>query len=325
VLTAQDAQTTDQTKQQASIQTAQNSVDQAQSALDKSNATLQNTVAQQAATLQTSQNSVAQAGSALNTQQATFASSTAGPTQNDLATANAQVSGAQAAVKTAQNNLAGAVLTAPTSGTIASLNGTVGQFISGGATGSSASSSSSTSSTSSAFITLSDLSTPQVSASVSEADIGKVLPGQKVNFTVTAFPGKTFTGTVAAIVPAGTTTSNVVTYTVLISVDPTDVQLLPSMTATVTIVTQEAAGAVIVPNAAISNGKVSVMRNGSPVSVAVQTGISDGVNTQIVSGVQAGDVVVTGVASGKTSSSSSSGTRSILNTGGGAPATRPGG
>jgi hypothetical protein len=67
------------------------------------------------------------------------------------------------------------------------------------------------------------------------------------------------------------------------------------------------------------------MRNGSPVSVAVQTGMSDGVNTQIVSGVQAGDVVVTGVASGKTSSSSSSGTRSILNTGGGAPATRPGG
>src|SRR5207237_10032944 len=172
---------------------------------------------------------------------------------------------------TAQNNMAAAVLTAPTGGTIAGLNGTVGQYISGGASGSS-SSATSTSSTSSAFITLSDLSTPQVSASVSEADIGKVQPGQKVNFSVTAYPGKTFTGTVAAIVPAGTTTSNVVTYTVLISVDQTNVQLLPSMTATVTIVTQEAAGAVLVPNAAIANGTVSVMRNGTVSSVPVQTG-----------------------------------------------------
>jgi len=165
-----------------------------------------------------------------------------------------------------------------------------------------------------------------VSASVSEADIGKVQPGQKVNFSVTAYPSKTFTGTVAAIVPAGTTTSNVVTYTVLISIDPTDVQLLPSMTATVTIVTQEASNVVVVPNAAISNGKVNVMQNGTVRSVPVQTGISDGVNTQIVSGVQAGDLVVTGVSSGttgKSSSSSTSGTRSILNTGG--PGGRPGG
>ena len=130
----------------------------------------------------------------------------------------------------------------------------------------------------------------------------------------------------AAIVPAGTTTSNVVTYTVLISVDQTDVQLLPSMTATVTIVTQEADNAILVPNAAISNGKVSVMRNGTVTSVAVQTGISDGVNTQIVSGLQVGDQVVTGVSSGTItkSSSSTSGTRSILSTGG-APTGRPGG
>ncbi len=149
-------------------------------------------------------------------------------------------------------------------------------------------------------------------------------PGQKVNFSVTAYPGKTFTGTVAAIVPAGTTTSNVVTYTVLTSVDPTDVQLLPSMTATVTIITQQVDNTVLVPSGAISNGKVSVMRNGAVSSVPVQTGISDGVNTQIVSGVQAGDLVVTGVSTGSSkSSSSTSGTRSILNTG--APAGRPGG
>jgi HlyD family secretion protein len=152
---------------------------------------------------------------------------------------------------------------------------------------------------------------------VSEADIGKIQPRQKVNFTVTAYPNRTFTGSVVAIEPAGTTTSNVVTYLVRTSVDPTDVQLLPSMTATVTIVTQSAENVVTVPNAAISNGRVGVMRNGSvtPVPVPVVTGITDGVNTQIVSGLQPGDQVVTGVVSGNggaRSASASGGTNSIF-------------
>src|SRR5207302_3983182 len=134
---------------------------------------------------------------------------------------SAQVANAQAALQTAQNNLEAATLVAPANGTVASLNGTVRQLIGGGATtGTTASSTSSTtSSTGSAFITLMDVTTPQISAAISEADIGKVQPGQKATFTVTAYPGRTFTGTVAAIEPAGTTTSNVVTYVVLISVD----------------------------------------------------------------------------------------------------------
>ena len=73
-----------------------------------------------------------------------------------------------------------------------------------------------------------------------------------MNFTVTAFPGKTFTGTVAAVEPAGSTTSNVVTYVVRIAVDPPDVQLLTSMTARVTIITQSAGNALEVPNSAIA-------------------------------------------------------------------------
>jgi hypothetical protein len=92
------------------------------------------------------------------------------------------------------------------------------------------------------------------------------------------------------------------------------VQLLPDMTATVTIVTQQADGAVLVPNAAISNGKVSVLRGGAAVAVPVQTGISDGINTQILSGVNPGDQVVTGVAS--TTSATRSGASSIFGFGG---------
>src|SRR5262249_25732382 len=115
-----------------------------------------------------------------------------------------------------------------------------------------------------------------------------------------------------------TTSSNVVTYNVIIAVDPTDVQLLPDMTATVTIITQSADNTVLVPNAALSsNSTVTVLRNGSPVVVPVVTGISDGVNTQIVSGLQAGDRVVTGTVSGSSkASSSSSGGSSIFGFGG---------
>ena len=252
------------------------------------------------------------------------------PTAAEVAAARAQVDNTRAQLQLAQNNYDAATLIAPTDGIVAAISSSPGQFVSGGGAGQSSAGTSSAGSGNSTngvsgFITLTEVDSPQITAQVSEADIGKVQPGQKVNFSVTAYPGKTFTGTVAAIVPAGTTTSNVVTYTVLISVDQTDVQLLPSMTGTVTIVTQEASNTVLVPNGAISNGNVSVLRNGAVSSVAVQTGISDGVNTQIVSGLQAGDQVVTGVSSATSgkSSSSSSGTRSILNTG--APAGRPGG
>jgi HlyD family secretion protein len=345
VLTAQDTVATDQPKQQASIQTAQNSADQAQQALTKSQATLQNTIAQQNAALQSAQNTVAQNQAALQTQQATAAQTLAGPTQPDLDTANALVANAQLALQTADSNLQAATLLAPTGGVVASLNGTVGQWIGGGATSSISASSataSTASTTGSAFITLMDLTSPQISAAVSEADIGKIQTGQNVNFTVTAFPGRTFTGSVAAVEPAGTTTSNVVTYIVLISADPTDVQLLPDMTATLTIITQQATNAIVVPNSAIAwaqsqpapqtsiaaqpattpapskpqssgsapaNGTqpvVYVLQNGAPVRVPIQTGITDGVTTQVTTGLQTGDQVITGGGSASKSGSSPS-------------------
>jgi HlyD family secretion protein len=139
---------------------------------------------------------------------------------------------------------------------------------------------------------------------------------------------------VAAIVPQGTTTSNVVTYSVLITVDPTDVQLLPSMTATVTIITEQDDNTILVPNAAISyaqqqgqgnsaaNGNsaaassVFVLRNGNPVRVPIQTGSSDGTDTVVLGGLQPGEQVVTGVSLGSSGKSSSSGGSNIFGFGG---------
>ncbi|MBV8719339.1 MAG: HlyD family efflux transporter periplasmic adaptor subunit, partial [Chloroflexi bacterium] len=368
VLTAQNTLASDQSKQQDSVQTAQNSVDQANAALNKSRAALQTTSDQQGSTLQTAQNQIAQDTAALQTQQANLAQTAAPPTKETVDQAHAQTQAAEAALRLAQANLQAAVLTAPSDGVVSSVSGAVGQLISGGPS-SASSASSSTTASGSIIMTLADISTPQVTAQVSEADIGRVQPGQNVVFTVTAFPGRTFTGKVSAIEPSGQTSSNVVTYNVLCTVDPVPagVQLLPSMTATVTIILERDDGAVLVPNSAIAYaetqaaagraarqnataapaaadqsgqtqgdqnaqaqpgqnartqggqragqqgqgggprgaganadqaqgtpGAVFIMQNGVPTLTRVQLGSSDGDNTRVLSGVQPGDVVVTG-------------------------------
>ncbi len=108
------------------------------------------------------------------------------------------------------------------------------------------------------FILAKDLSKMRVMASVDEADIGAVKAGQKVLFTVDAFQDDAFGGTVESVRLNPTVTSNVVTYTVVISADNPDLKLLPGMTATCTIVTEEVENALSVPVTAIKfspNGK----------------------------------------------------------------------
>ncbi len=145
-------------------------------------------------------------------------------------------------------------LDAPHAGTVASINGNVD-----GTPG--------TGSGSSAFVELVDLSHLQVEANVNEVDIGNVKVGQPVTFTVSAYPTRVFTGTVATISPAGSSSNNVVTYPVAINVNSSSLngaQLLPSMTANVTITTASAQGALLVPASAVtfarSSGLVSAQQ-----------------------------------------------------------------
>ncbi len=101
------------------------------------------------------------------------------------------------------------------------------------------------------FFTLAtDLRTLKLSAAVDEAQIGKILPGMPVNFTVDTYPGSTFTGTVEQVRLNATTQSNVVTYPVWINVRNPDLRLRPSMTATIDIVVQTAQNVLRVPNQA---------------------------------------------------------------------------
>lgn len=97
------------------------------------------------------------------------------------------------------------------------------------------------------FVIAKDLNQMKVMADVDEADIGQVKAGQKVSFTVDAFQGETFSGSVQEVRLNPTTTSNVVTYTVVITAENPDQKLLPGMTATCTIVTKEVVDAISIP------------------------------------------------------------------------------
>jgi HlyD family secretion protein len=101
------------------------------------------------------------------------------------------------------------------------------------------------------FTIAQDLRQMQVETDLDEADIGRILVGQPVSFTVDAFPGKEFRGVVKQIRMAPMTVQNVVTYTVVVSADNAEQRLLPGMTANVKIVVEERHSAVKVPNGAL--------------------------------------------------------------------------
>jgi HlyD family secretion protein len=101
------------------------------------------------------------------------------------------------------------------------------------------------------FTIANDLAKMQITAAVAEADIGSVNEGQTVNFTVDAFPNRTFQGTITQVRNAPKTTNNVVTYDTIISVDNHDLKLRPGMTANVSIIVARRDGVLRVPNAAL--------------------------------------------------------------------------
>ncbi|MDQ2904941.1 MAG: efflux RND transporter periplasmic adaptor subunit, partial [Chloroflexota bacterium] len=153
---------------------------------------------------------------------------------------------AQTQLDAANHNLNNATLKAPHAGTVTVINGTVGGTPGAPANGSS----SGTSTSGSAFIQIVDLSTLQVTANVNEADTANLKVGDPGVFTVNAYGDRPFKGSVAAISASGTTTSNVVTYPVIIAVDQQSVQnanLLPDMTASITITVVQHNNVLLIP------------------------------------------------------------------------------
>jgi len=146
------------------------------------------------------------------------------------------------------------------------------------------------------LMTIADLSQMQIQALVDESDIGRVKLGQKVNFTVDAYPGKTFTGVVSLISQKAVIQQNVVYYTVYIDIDSPQGLLFPTMTARVTINVGESKNALVVPLSAVKEIKgqkyVQALVNGKPESVPVQLGLADDEKVEILSGLKEGDQIV---------------------------------
>ena len=206
----------------------------------------------------------------------------------------AQVKQAQASLNSAQTELSYTEIKAPVDGIVISKAVEVGQTVAASFE------------TPELFSVAEDLTKMQIEASVVEADIAKVKEGQKVRFTVDSYADDYFYGTVTQVRNEATTTSNVVTYTVVIGIDNTDMKLKPGMTANVEIITAEEKGVMLVPNQALrfyiddsDNAKrykdrgVWIIKNGHPERVTVKIGVSDDDNTQILeSTLKIGDEVI---------------------------------
>jgi HlyD family secretion protein len=246
--------------------------------------------------------------------------------QQDLDTATANLHQAEANVKIKQGSLDKAKadlehcsITSPVDGVVISRNVDVGQTVAASLQAPVI------------FQIANDLTKMQIDTNVAEADIGTVAVDQNVDFTVDAFPMRTFHGKVVQVRNAPITVQNVVTYDTVIGVDNKELKLKPGMTANVSIVVAHKDDVLQIKNAALrfrpadatpppvqsanpstagrpasargggSDGSrerrgdrtVYLLRFGRPQPVQIKTGISDGVSTEVNEGVQEGDQVVT--------------------------------
>lgn len=217
--------------------------------------------------------------------------------------AKEQVASAKEEVQRAQTNLGYATITSPIDGVVLSKSVEEGQTVAASF------------STPELFKIAQDLTNMQVVADVDEADIGDVKEGERVSFTVDAYPDDTFEGTVKQVRQEATTTNNVVTYEVVISAPNADLKLKPGLTANVTIYTAERKGVLSVQSKALrftpqketvgkmkivdhtgnAKNKVWTIEGNSIVAHKVNIGMTDGTNTQILNGISAGTKVVTGL------------------------------
>ncbi len=212
----------------------------------------------------------------------------------------AQVEIEKQTVEKARTNLGYATITSPIDGVVLSKEVEEGQTVASSMT------------TPTLFIIAQDLTDMRVIADVDEADIGGVEEGQRVSFTVDAFPDDTFNGFVTQVRQEATTESNVVTYEVVISAPNDDLKLKPGLTANVTIFTLEKNDVLTVPSKALRFApNEALLREGETIEPTqahtklwtledkvfkahpVEVGATNGILTEIVSGVPEGMVVLT--------------------------------
>ena len=214
--------------------------------------------------------------------------------------AKEQVNTSRESVQKAQTNLGYATITSPIDGVILSKSVEEGQTVAASFN------------TPELFVIAQDLTNMRVIADIDEADIGGVKEGQRVSFTVDAFPDDTFEGAVTQVRQQATTESNVVTYEVVISAPNNDLKLKPGLTANVTIFTLEKNNVLAVPAKALRfQPNEAFLKKGEKIDDCegdhklwtkegntfkahkVEIGTTNGVMTEITGGIAAGTEVLT--------------------------------
>ena len=214
--------------------------------------------------------------------------------------AQQQVRTARESVNKAATNLGYATITSPIDGVVLSKSVEEGQTVAASFN------------TPELFTIAQDLTNMQVIADIDEADIGEVKEGQRVTFTVDAYPDDVFSGVVKQVRQEATTESNVVTYQVVISAPNANLKLKPGLTANVTIFTKEVKNVLSVPSKALkftpnekmltdgqsiqdvpAPNKVWTLEDGVFKAHKVEVGLTNGITTEITSGLKAGQKVVT--------------------------------
>jgi HlyD family secretion protein len=218
----------------------------------------------------------------------------------------ASIAQARASYNTAMTNLGYTKITAPVDGTIISRDIDVGQPVAASFQAPEL------------FTIAQDLTKMQIEVNVSEADIGQVKEGQDVEYTLDGYPDSVFNGKVTQVRLDSTTTSNVVTYTVIVSVDNEDLKLKPGMTANVSIITKKSQDVMCVPSIALKyspettgqkykNQGIWILDGDKPKRVDITQGASDDTNIEIISKeLKLGDKVILGSTGGKTKKSEKS-------------------
>lgn len=203
---------------------------------------------------------------------------TAPAAEPDITSAQAALEQAQAALTSAQLNRDRSTLVAPFDATVSSVSIVPGAIASANTTA----------------VSLDDRSALHVDVNMSESDVGRVDTGQPVQLTFDALPGTVISGTVDTIAPTSTVEQNVVTYLVQVKFNPSATPVKLGMTANTDITVQQVKNALLVPSRAIQtqgqNHSVQVIDSNSklPINVAIQTGATDGAQTEVLSCVDTG-------------------------------------
>jgi len=185
------------------------------------------------------------------------------------------------------------VITAPTDGTITSLMFAEGMSIGALDTGNTTSNQK--------VATIKTEGTPIVSVNLSEIDVSRVKINQKATTILDSIPDKTFTGKVIGIDRIGQTTSGVTQYSTIIQLDSSSAEILPNMTVTANIIIERKDNALLVPSGSIQSqggqNFIIVLENAQQQSVPVVIGLTSDTQTEIISGLNEDDVVVTAAVS----------------------------